>query len=114
MRRNPQIELATFTGLLLAVLLTIWLSISGPIDGSKLKDWQTLMAAFVALGAAAIAYHAAMAKVHLDRQVADQSAESLRLKLTIQLRHELNVFAREVRLLQSLLKTASLVELEPM
>src|SRR5690242_12828090 len=114
MRRNPQIELATFAGLLLAVLLTIWLGISGPVDGSKLKDWQTSIAAFVALGAAVIAYRAAMAKVQLDRKLADQAAESIRLKLKIQLRHELSAFAREMRLMRTLLRTASFAELESM
>lgn len=38
-------------------------------EGFSLWKWQTLMAALVALGAAALAYRSSMAKVNLDREI---------------------------------------------
>jgi hypothetical protein len=74
--------------LLFATVLAVWLSILGPlnIDLGELRNWQTLMAAFVALGAAIIAYNAAIQKVRLDREIADR--EILRKKLSLYLKLE--------------------------
>jgi hypothetical protein len=43
------------------------------MNTTALRDWQPLMAAFVALGAAALAYSAAMAKVQFDERMARQT-----------------------------------------
>jgi surface antigen len=56
--------LPTISALMLAAILTVWLGLSGPVDLSKLKEWQALSATFVALAAAGIAYLAVMAKVN--------------------------------------------------
>lgn len=51
---------------------------------ANLKDWQPLIAATVVLVGAIIAYRAAMAKVNLDRELADRAI--LRAKLALYLR----------------------------
>jgi hypothetical protein len=51
-----------------------------------LRDWQILIAATIAFAAAGIAYKAAMAKVRLDREIADR--EVLRKKLSLYLKLE--------------------------
>ena len=68
--------LPTMAALMLSALITVWLGLWGPIDIQKLKDWQPLMASIIAptivLGAATLAYLAAMAKVNHDRQEAER------------------------------------------
>jgi hypothetical protein len=58
--------LATFSALLLAVVLTAWLGIAGPVNLEAVRGWQTLIAAGIALIAATIAWNAAMAKLRFD------------------------------------------------
>jgi Pentapeptide repeats (8 copies) len=60
--------------LLCATVLAVWLGILGPLrpDLSGLRNWQTLMAALVAVGVALIAYKAAMQKARLDREIGDR------------------------------------------
>jgi hypothetical protein len=71
-----------------AALLTLGVLFTGAtwglLDLHQLKEWQTLLAAMIALGAAVIAYRAAMAKVNLDRELAAQ--ELLRRKTGLYLR----------------------------
>ncbi len=56
---------------------------------ADLKEWQTFIAAMVALGAASLAYRGAMAKVTLEREVIARDARrrllslALRLELTL-------------------------------
>jgi hypothetical protein len=56
----------------------------------ELQQWQTLLAALLTLGAASIAYHAAMAKVSLDRQLAEQELNRQRVGLHLRLSFALN------------------------
>ena len=77
----------------------MWLGIWGPLDLHQLKEWQTLLAALIALGAATIAYRAAMAKVTLDRELATE--ELLRQRTGMYLRlafalHRMKVEAEKV------------------
>jgi hypothetical protein len=53
--------------LMFTAMLSVWLGVWGPTNTTTWKDWQPLMAAFVALGAATMAYKSAMAKVEFDR-----------------------------------------------
>lgn len=59
-------------------------------DGFRLKDWQTFMAACIALVGGTLAYRGAMAKVDLDRAIHQRSVERdelgvyLRLRATLQ------------------------------
>jgi hypothetical protein len=53
------------------------------------QQWQTLLAAFVALAAAKRAYAAAMAKVEFDRDLAEQALISRKLGLFLRLHHSL-------------------------
>ena len=52
--------------------LVIAIAIARDPNGFSLKDWQTITASFVALGAASLAYSAAMAKVRLDDATAKE------------------------------------------
>jgi hypothetical protein len=54
--------------------------------GFSVRDWQPLMAAFVALGAASLAYHAAMAKLEHDRYVSDEEQRRKALGICLRLR----------------------------
>lgn len=62
--------IATAAALLCAGTITF--AIWRDPDGFKLKDWQPLLAACIALGGGALAYKGAMAKVDLDRELADR------------------------------------------
>jgi hypothetical protein len=66
-------DTAAISLLMFTAVLSVWLGLWGPTNTSSWKDWQTLMAAFVALGAAVVAYNAAMAKVRFDERTASQS-----------------------------------------
>jgi hypothetical protein len=68
------------------VLLVVGVPVALQVNLQQLKDWQTLSAALVALGAATVAYRAAMAKVTLDRELSDR--ELLRRKVGLYLRLE--------------------------
>ena len=54
--------------------------------GFSVRDWQPLMAAFVALGAASLAYHAAMAKLGHDRHLAAEEKRRKALAICLRLR----------------------------
>ena len=62
---NQRYDLFAISLLMFAVIFLSW-NIAGPKEFS-LKDWQTLTASIVALGAATLAYQSAMAKVDYDR-----------------------------------------------
>jgi hypothetical protein len=71
---------------MLCTLIVVWLGLWGPLlDLEKLRDCQPLMASIVAptiaLGAATLAYHSAMAKVYHDREEAERRRNSERLGL---------------------------------
>jgi hypothetical protein len=70
--KSPLPGLPTMAFLMLCTLIVVWLGLWGPLlDLEKLRDWQPLMASIIAptiaLGAATLAYHSAMAKVYLAR-----------------------------------------------
>jgi hypothetical protein len=77
------------SALLLAAVFVAWLGLWGPVNLEKLKDWQPLMAALVALGAGSLAYRGAMAKVNLDREESERKRTSERLGLFLRLRASL-------------------------
>jgi hypothetical protein len=81
--------LPTFSALMLSALITVWLGLAEPIDLSRLKEWQTLSAAVVALIAAGIAYLAAMAKVNFDRSVHEGEQRRRNKNVLIRLRYHL-------------------------
>ncbi|MGX9431597.1 MULTISPECIES: hypothetical protein [Bradyrhizobium] len=54
--------------------------------GFSVRDWQPLMAAFVALAAASLAYHAAMAKLDHDREVLAEERRRKALAVCLRLR----------------------------
>src|SRR5947209_605163 len=89
-------NLQTMAVLLLGALIAVWLGIAGPMDLSKLKEWQTLVAAIVApsiaFGAAIVAYKAAMAKVNFDRKVHEETARRQRRGMLLRLRFALEHF----------------------
>jgi hypothetical protein len=87
--------LPAVSALMLATILTVWLGIWGPIDLSKLKEWQTSMAAAVALLAATLAYKGATAKVDFDREEAERERTDAKLGLYLQLRTQLVRIAGE-------------------
>jgi hypothetical protein len=79
--------MASAVGIVLILTMIIWLGLSGPVDLSHLKEWQTLMASVVALIAAGIAYRGATAKVRYDREIAER--DEMRRKLALYLKLEL-------------------------
>jgi hypothetical protein len=94
MKGTPNLPgLPTMAMLLVAVLITIWLGVDGPIQFVKLKEWQTLMAAIIAPSiaflAAIVAYRAAMAKVNFDREVHEETTRRQRRGLMLRLRFAL-------------------------
>jgi hypothetical protein len=58
---------------LLTVAVVVAIAIARDPNGFSLKDWQTITASFVALGAATLAYSAAMAKVAFDESTAKET-----------------------------------------
>jgi hypothetical protein len=58
---------------LLTLAVVVAIAIARDPSGFSLKDWQTITASFVALGAATLAYSAAMAKVHFDERTAQEN-----------------------------------------
>jgi hypothetical protein len=97
--------LPTMSALLLAVVFVAWLGLWGPINLDRLKEWQPLMAALVALGAGSLAYRGAMAKVNLDREESQRKRSSERLGLFLRLRASLERVSfsaeKKVRLIES-------------
>lgn len=83
--------------LMFVILLTTWLGVIGPIDMAVLKDWQPLMAALIALGAASMAYLAAMAKVKLDREMSERAVLRHKLALYLKIEFTLQVLGAEAR-----------------
>jgi hypothetical protein len=88
------------SALLLAVVLGVWLGIFGPISLEGLHRWQTLLASFVAVVAAFIAYAAAMAKVKLDRKISDEQTMRRALAIFLKLEFAIQVLRQEGRDLQ--------------
>jgi hypothetical protein len=83
--------------LLFAVIFLVWL-VSGRPGWVALHEWQTLMASFVALGAASLAYKAAMAKVEFDRQVHQRNEIRSTLGLCLRLDFDLDVLRHEAEI----------------
>jgi hypothetical protein len=89
-----------FSLLLFSVVFTVWL-VSGPPGWVALHEWQTLMASLVALGAASMAYKAAMAKVEFDRHVHRRNEKRSTLGLCLRLNFALNVLRHEAEVLRN-------------
>ena len=79
--------IATAVGILL--ILTIVIAAAEP--DVKLKDWQPLMAAIIALGAGTLAYRGAVAKVDFDREKEQRDTERKKIGLYLRLRHALKL-----------------------
>ncbi|UFS77205.1 hypothetical protein LPB73_07460 [Tardiphaga sp. 37S4] len=77
------------------MLAFAFLTVSGVIavamivdpKGFSIREWQTLLAAFVALGAATLAYRAAMAKVEFDREISDREKRRNSRGITLRTQH---------------------------
>jgi hypothetical protein len=78
------VGLASAVGILL--ILTIVIAAAEP--NFKVRQWQPLMAALIALGAAALAYRSAMSKVDLDREIHLLERKRRQLGLFLKLRTE--------------------------
>jgi hypothetical protein len=78
------------SALMLAAIITAALGLWGPAELTKLKEWQTLLAAVIApsiaICAAWIAYMGAMAKVEHDREEGARRRNNERLGLFLRLR----------------------------
>jgi hypothetical protein len=106
---------------LLAGILAVWLGIAGPINIEGLQRWQTLLASFVAVIAATIAYFAAMAKVRQDKQISEEQVLRRALAIFLKLEFAIQVLRQEARDLEKKVqdyrnksfKTADLAILEP-
>jgi hypothetical protein len=64
--------------------------------GFSLQVWQPLVAAIIALGAGALAYHGAMAKVDLERSIHEDEQRRRRQSLLIKLRYAALIFYSEL------------------
>lgn len=85
------------TAAALIFVATMIIAIYRDPDGFKLKDWQTLIAAFVALGAAVFAFIGAMAKVNLDRQHKGEDLNRIRMGVFLRLQTSLLMVRRNAR-----------------
>jgi hypothetical protein len=83
MRKPEWPGIATAVGIALILALII----AGSQDGFRLKEWQPLMAAIIALAGGALAYRGAMAKVNLNRETTERERMSQKLSLFLRLRH---------------------------
>ncbi|MGJ4893751.1 hypothetical protein ACQR2B_06735 [Bradyrhizobium oligotrophicum] len=87
---NQRYDVLAIALLMFTVVFAVWLGLLGPIDVSKLKEWQTVMAAIIAptlaLVPATIAYKGAMAKVDHDREEAERRRRNEQLGLFLRLR----------------------------
>lgn len=86
--RDPWIPIL----LLFTVLLTVWLGIAGPMPSGVtewIKDWQNLIAAIIAVGAALLAYRTATRQLALndsqERNRRSRKHKSLRAVLPLAL-----------------------------
>jgi hypothetical protein len=95
MRWPTLFELAITVGVVIAAEAVLFHFI-GVID---LKLWQPLIAALIALGAAGLAYHAAMAKVNFDRATLEKAEADKRRRYAMRLDFALNTFLTDARLL---------------
>ena len=85
--------IATVAALICAAAIIIAI---GRDPDFKLKDWQTFMAACVAVIGGAMAYRGAMAKVALDRDAATFQLRRERLALFLKLEMALTLLDGEV------------------
>jgi len=108
MNRKPLPGPAIIATMMLAVAIIATISVTGPIPASYeiIKDFQTMIAAFVAVGAAALAYRAAMAKVALDREIHNREQAYLRIGLYRRLSSQLDRLIGEVESVLGFLKSA--------
>ncbi|QOZ76713.1 hypothetical protein XH83_15390 [Bradyrhizobium sp. CCBAU 53351] len=95
---NQRYDLLAFAFLLLSAILAVWLTV-GPTN-FVLKDWQPLMASFVALGAATLAYKAAMAKVEFDRHIVERQDKRKALGLCLRLEFAMQVLRHQAEMLR--------------
>lgn len=77
------------------ILLILTIVIAGTEPDFKLKDWQPMMAAIVALSAATLAYRGAMAKVDFDRDKERRDTDRKKIGLYMRLRHAAEKLRRE-------------------
>jgi hypothetical protein len=77
------------------VILVVWLGLFGPTNASVWKDWQPLIAAFVAFGGAVIVYRSAMAKVGLDREIDQRNARRRQRGIFLRVSHAAYVMSHE-------------------
>lgn len=87
-------------GLLAFALLTVSgvIAVAIAVDpkGFSIREWQQLLAAFVALGAATLAYQAAMAKVEMDRKRDRVDIVNRRLGLLLRLEQSVSKVAQHI------------------
>src|SRR5262245_47776040 len=83
--------------LLCAAVLIALLAFFHPDKFAALQPWQTLLGSFVALGAATVAYTAAMAKVAFDERTARENERRKALGIFLRLDFALDVFKYEAK-----------------
>lgn len=87
--------------LLFAATFAAWLGISGPLD---LRNWQTLIAGIIAIGAAVMTYRAAMAKVNYDRETAEREVDRRKIGLLLKTDLALRMLADQADTYRSVLE----------
>jgi hypothetical protein len=94
---DRRFDLFAVSLLMFTIVFTVWLGVSGPVlvGLGPLKDWQPLMAAFVALGAASLAYRASMARVNFDRATAIETERRKRIGLVVRAIYAVFLISRE-------------------
>jgi len=110
---NQRYDLIAFSLLAIAACAIAMVTIRGPIPASYevLRDFQPIAAAFVALGAAALAYHAAMARVRHDQQEAKGRYRTESLIVCLRLEQATQrVFNRVIRVIERIDDEENIVE----
>ncbi len=65
--------LLSAVGIVLILMIAAWLDLWGPIKLEKLKEWQTLMASFMAIVAAGIAYCGATVNMRFNKATIERA-----------------------------------------
>ncbi|TAI63457.1 hypothetical protein [Bradyrhizobium sp. Leo170] len=100
---NQRYDLLAFSLLVFSVVVLVCLA-ADP-KGFVLREWQTLIASLVALGAATMAYNGAMAKVNYDRARELRELSRKRLGLYLRLQFAAAELGRQTRQVEAALGT---------
>lgn len=102
---NQRYDLLAMSLMFSAAALIAFTAVDGTVSIAGLKEWQTLCAAIVAVGAATIAYRGAMAKVALDREIAARNERRRSVGIALRLGYAMELLTHDAGTIERRLKT---------